>query len=176
MDDAALVGKIQRLGHFGGDGQSFLHGQQVIFGRVFGEALSFHVFHSHVGKPFLLAHIENGDNVGMGELPRSLSFLVKSFLQALDLLGFVEPVKADGLDGHQTVDDRIAALKNHPHSSLTQFAQDFIPANFLDRAAGLQTNRLIGLCWLSGSRGKNSSVSHLGNRFFLRRRCPQGSG
>ena len=88
------------------------------------QALAFDQLHRNVGEILLVAHVVDGDDVGMLQSTRRLRFPVESREQ----VGIVRETGGDSLQSDESINDRVTRAINYPHGAVAQLSKDFVLA------------------------------------------------
>ncbi len=128
MHHVILVCVIQRARDAGHDSADHLHRQHHAGIEHFAQRFAFDVFHRDIGHVAGLAHIVDGDDIGMAQAAGGLGLAVKARLE-LGAFLFRE-VEVDRLDGDRTLDQRVSRLVDGPHRALSKHGHHFITTDF----------------------------------------------
>src|SRR5665213_687906 len=125
MDDAARMRRDQRVGNLDA-------GMQYLFGRhrtrldARAEGLTAQQFHHHVWIAFLLAHVEDGADVGMVQSGRRAGLHQEPFAVVRACV-----VLAQQLDGDIAVQTAVPRAEHDPHAATAQASEYLVRANLL---------------------------------------------
>src|SRR5437773_6639185 len=84
--------------------------------------------HGDVGVPFgaLLAHVVDGDDVGMVQPAGDLRFMIEALQELILLARRKGEREGDRLEGDHPSDAGVSGLVDHPHRSAADFLEDFV--------------------------------------------------
>ncbi len=126
MDQAALLGVFERLGHRHHDPKRGLLLDDLVFiERVFDRG-PFNVFHHEEVMAIHLAGIDRVDDIVVRELGGDLGLAVEP-LDELFILG--ERIEQD-LHGDDPIDARLPRLEHHPHRALAEPLDNRVAGDF----------------------------------------------
>ncbi len=97
-------------------------GERDVVADQRGQGVAIDVLHGDVELPLVIAHVVDGDDVGVLEPPGRLRLPHQSATKIL-------PVDSEQLQRHVPVDDRVARQVEHPHAALAEEALDVVPAD-----------------------------------------------
>ncbi len=126
MHDVLLVREPQPVGDLRDDVHHLFRGQELARGDDVLQFLPLEELHRHVGDLVGLAHVVDGDDVGVVQAPGGLDLLLEARLVLLQLLP--REVQVDGLDGHRAIDDRVHGLVHRAHGALADLGDDLVAA------------------------------------------------
>ena len=121
MDDPAFVGKVEGVGHLAYHAIDLIHTQEAA-GQPAVERGPFEVLHDNEVEVLVLAHIVNGDNVGVFELCGHDGFAMK----AAHEVGVHGQLRRQDLDGHDALQRGIIAAVDNTHTTATDFRLNFV--------------------------------------------------
>src|SRR5271157_2247363 len=124
VDDALLVGRLQRLGEVKYHSQRRFERQARAADEPV-QRLALHILHHQVRPVAIKATIENRHDVGMGKTGRRPGFALKP----LERVWIGMARGGEHLDGHRAVKGQVATAVNHPESPAAQPVDDLILAN-----------------------------------------------
>ena len=141
VDDAEAVGIIQGIADGLEDLDAFQGEEDLpgIHDRL--EALALDELHDDVGQVVFPADVIDGDDVGMGQLPRGPRFADEPRHQVVFGRSLREIVEADGLDRHVPLDIGVETPVDDPHPSLAQGAEDLVFTDFFH--GGLASREIL---------------------------------
>ncbi len=129
VDDALLVGAVQAVGDLDDEPDRFFDRPFLARGEDRFQAGPIHILHGDIEDAVVLAHVVDGDDVGMSDIARRLGLAQEALLGFNPLFGLAVHIEADGLDGHRPVDERIEALVDDPHGTAADFLDDRVFAD-----------------------------------------------
>ena len=121
MDDAPVVGELQRVAQRRHDGQrlfrrEFSHAQEL------PQIHAVHKFHEQIIKTARLSEVVNGDDVGMVQGGQRLRLARETFGE----LRFPHALRCEEFQRHQAVQRLLPRLVNHAHAAAAQAFKDFL--------------------------------------------------
>ena len=121
MDDAGRVGVVEGIGHRAQDGPGLLGLDPSTFPDELLQRLPL----EHLHHEMVLAHVEDPDDVGVGQRAGGLRLPAKA-LQVLLCLIASQVLGLDRLDCNETLDDRVASLVDSAHRPVTNLGDDLV--------------------------------------------------
>ena len=127
MDDAGLVGELQRIAQLGHDAHGLLEVEALVGVEEVLEFLALDELHHEVGDFALLAEVVHLHDIGVVQARDGLGLADEPHGEVLGRV-LVEVALEDGLDRDPPVKARVHPLVNHPHRALSQDAFEVVPA------------------------------------------------
>jgi hypothetical protein len=135
VHDLVFVRVVERARDALRDLADMRHRQHDAGVEELAQRLSLEVLHRDVGHIVGLAHVVDGDDVGMTEASRGLGFPVEALLEIGALLA--RELEADRLDRNGAFDHRVDRLVHCTHRTPAQDRDHFVPTDLLfDNHAG----------------------------------------
>ena len=167
MDDAALVGVLQRVGDFGGDADRFVEGQRALPRQSLGQRFPLHVAHHIVEEPIHFVGFEQRHNVRVRESGGELDFALEPLAAEVRLRG-----RGQDLDRYFATEFDVAPEEYGPHPALAELThQGVAPTqrgrDLREQRFGHPAARLNG----SSARRMSSALCHRSSGRFLSARA-----
>ena len=128
VDDARLVRKRERIADIDDDADLLRERQRLAGAHPHVEGLPLDVLHRDVRLAAVFAEVEDGDDVAVGEPARRASLAE----EPLAVLGLIDQLRGDHLDGHRALDLRIERAIDDAHPALTEALENLVAADRAD--------------------------------------------
>ena len=127
MHDALLMGVVQAPAHLEHHGQLFLEGQGRTLRDESPQLFALQQLHDDEEAAIVLAHVVDGDDVGMVQLRARLGLAEEAGAQ---LVGDLD-LGRDDLEGDLTIEDGVVGLEDHAHAPAADPVDDPILPDLL---------------------------------------------
>ena len=141
VPDRVVVREFQRIEQLRHDAHGVALVEVGAARQVFAQRIAFHVLHGDEGVLRVFAILVNGHDTGVVERAGRLRLAAKATGQVFRLLVVFDQFLADGLDGHQPLDDGVMRLVDDAHGALADHAGDRIFAQALGNVHGCRGYR-----------------------------------
>ncbi len=136
VDHTLAVGVVHGGGDLAGQPDHLLRLEAHALLDQGGEGLALHKLHGQVRDPSLLADVEEGDDVGMGERARDSGLVVEPLDERFVLGALARDVQADGLDREGALDQGVEGFVDGPHGPEADAFLDLVAADALGHLLG----------------------------------------
>ncbi len=129
VDDPARVGVVEGRRDLAHEADHPLGLEAGPFLEDGADRLPLHELHGEERHLVLLADVEQGDDVGVGQRPRDPRLLVEALLERPVLRAPRGDVEADRLDRQGALDEGVEGLVDGPHGAEAEGARDLVAAD-----------------------------------------------
>ena len=141
VDDALAVRVVHRGGDLADEADDLLGREADPPLQDGGDRLALHELHGQIGDARLLADVEEGDDVGVGQGAGDPGLVVEALDEGLVLRALARDVEPDRLDGQGPLDERVEGLVDRAHRAVADAVLDLVApdglGDLLGRTRGL---------------------------------------
>ena len=127
VDDALLVRVVQTATDLSHDGDFVFQGQRLALGDEAAELVTVEELHDDEEAAVVLAHVVDGDDVGVAEAGAGLGFTEKA---GAELVGDLD-LGGDDLEGDGAVEDGVMGFVDHAHAAAADAPEDMVLTDLL---------------------------------------------
>jgi hypothetical protein len=143
MDDALVVGELQRVAQRRHDGQRLLR-RELSRAQKLAQIHAIHEFHEQKIKPARLSKVVNGNDVRMVQRGKGLSLARESFGK----LRVTHAFGCEKLQGHKTIQGLLPRFIDHTHAAASETFENFelrkMRGDLFGRQWWLRGGRVVG--------------------------------